>query len=90
MDDKSFSLRLPERLPRIYGTRFMLPLDETSQIKLQQLISHFGVSKATIIRQLIMQASPEDFPTSWQLKAAARRVRQAPHALMGHDREPHP
>jgi hypothetical protein len=75
---------------RIYDTPFMLRLDKTSQGKLQQLISHFGVSKANIIRRLIMQATPEDFPTSWQMRAAARRVRQAPHTAVGHDREPHP
>jgi hypothetical protein len=49
---------------RIYDTRFMLRSDKTSQAKLQQLISHFGVSKATIIRRLIMQATDEDFPAS--------------------------
>jgi hypothetical protein len=75
---------------RIYDTRFMLRLDKTAQATLQQLISHFGVSKATIIRQLIMQATDEDFPASWHMRAAARRVRQAPHTEMGHDREPHP
>jgi hypothetical protein len=59
---------------RVYDTRFMLRLDKTSQAKLQQLISHFGVSKATVIRQLIIQATPEDFPTSWQMRAAERSV----------------
>ena len=50
---------------RIYDTRVMLRLDKTSQAKLQQLISHFGVSKATTIRRLIIQATDEDFPASW-------------------------
>jgi hypothetical protein len=55
---------------RVYDTRFMLRLDKTSQAKLQQLISRFEVSKATIIRRLIMQATPEDFPQRWQMRAA--------------------
>jgi hypothetical protein len=27
-----------------------------------------------LIRQLIMQATPEDFPTSWQMNAAERSM----------------
>ena len=53
-----------------YTTRFMLRLDELSQTKLEQL----GTSKADIIRHLIAQAKPEDFPKSWQMKAAERHV----------------
>jgi hypothetical protein len=59
---------------RTYGTRFMLRLDEPSQTKLQQLITQFGASKAAIIRQLIAQAEPKDFPKSWQIRAAERRA----------------
>jgi hypothetical protein len=55
---------------RTYGNRFMLRLDEHSLTKLQQLINQFGSSKAEIIRQLIAQAEPEDFPKSWQMRAA--------------------
>jgi hypothetical protein len=47
---------------RTYGTRFMRRLDEPSQTKLQQLMTQFGASRAEIIRQLIAQAAPEDFP----------------------------
>ena len=54
----------------------MLRLDKTSQAKLQQLITQFGASKAHIIRQLLVQAQPEDFPKSWQMKAAERRAPQ--------------
>jgi hypothetical protein len=43
----------------------MLRLDEPSQTKLQQLVKQYGVSKAEIIRQLIAQAEPEDFPKGW-------------------------
>jgi hypothetical protein len=59
---------------RIYGTRFMLRLDEHSQTKLQQLVKQFGASKAEVIRQLIAQANDEDFPKSWQTRAAEHRV----------------
>jgi hypothetical protein len=62
---------------RTYTTRFMLRLDESSQTKLQQLIKRFGASKADIIRQLIAQAEPEDFPPSWQIRAAEHPARQA-------------
>jgi len=57
-----------------YDTRFMLRLDESSQTKLQQLVKQFGVPKAEIIRQLIVQAEPKDFPSSWQMRAAEHRV----------------
>jgi predicted transcriptional regulator len=60
-----------------YPARFMLRLDEPSQTKLQQLINQLHASKAAIIRQLIAQATPEDFPKRWQLQAAERRVQQA-------------
>jgi hypothetical protein len=57
-----------------YGRRFMLRLDDSSQTKLRQLIEHFGSSKAEIIRQLIAQATTEDFPKRWQMWAAERSV----------------
>jgi predicted transcriptional regulator len=59
---------------RTYGTRFMLRLDDPSQAKLQQLVKQFGASKAEIIRQLIAQANDENFPKSWQMRAAEHRV----------------
>jgi hypothetical protein len=62
---------------RLYGTRFMLRLDEPSQTKLQQLIKQFGASKAEVIRQLIAQATPENFPKSWHMRAAERRAHHA-------------
>jgi hypothetical protein len=52
----------------------MLRLDEFSQTKLQQFVKRFGASKAEIIRQLIAQATDEDFPKSWQIRAAEHRV----------------
>jgi hypothetical protein len=57
----------------------MLRLDDPSQTTLQQLVKQFGVSKAEIIRQLVAQAAPEDFPASWPMSAhacGARRARQ--------------
>jgi hypothetical protein len=74
---------------RIYDTRVMLRLDAASGAKLQQLISHFGASKADIIRHLLVQATPEDFPPSWQLRAAECRARRSPHPQVGDDQESH-
>jgi predicted DNA-binding protein len=59
-----------------YTARFMLRLDESSQTTLQQLIKEFGTSQAAIIRHLIAQAKPEDFPKSWHMKASERRAPQ--------------
>jgi predicted DNA-binding protein len=73
---------------RMYGTRFMLRLDERSQTKLQQLVKQFGASKAEIIRQLIVQATPEDVPTSWQMRAHACGPRQARQESTHADQEP--
>jgi hypothetical protein len=52
----------------MYSTCFMLRLDEAAQTKLQHLIQQFGVPKAHPIRQLIIQATPEDFPNSWHME----------------------
>jgi hypothetical protein len=46
----------------------MLRLDETTRETLERLARHFKKSSAEIIRQLIAQASPEDFPERWQLR----------------------
>jgi hypothetical protein len=60
-----------------YTERFMMRLDETSQTKLQHLVTQFGASKAEMIRQLIAQAHDDDFPKRWQMRAAERRRQQA-------------
>jgi hypothetical protein len=60
---------------RHYDTRFMLRLDEPSRINLQDLVDHFHLPKATIIRQLLIQATPEDFPKGWQMSAGSRARR---------------
>jgi predicted transcriptional regulator len=59
---------------RMYLKRFMLRLDEPSQTKLLHLVAQLHVSRAAIIRHLLAQAKPEDFPSSWQLKTAERRA----------------
>jgi predicted DNA-binding protein len=58
---------------RAYGKRFMLRLDDTTREKLESLSKHFKKSSAEIIRQLIAQATPEAFPTSWRLAVAEHR-----------------
>jgi hypothetical protein len=58
-----------------YGKRFMLRLGEPTWEKLDALSTSFGTSAAAIIRQLIAQATPDDFPPSWQLRTAEHRAR---------------
>jgi hypothetical protein len=73
---------------RTYGTRFMLRLDEPSLIALQKLVGRFGVSKAEIIRQLIIQARNEDFPPRWQMRAHACGAQQVRQDSTHADQEP--
>jgi predicted DNA-binding protein len=58
---------------RAYGKRFMLRLDEPTREKLESLSRHFKKSSAKIIRQLVAQATPEAFPTSWHLAVEEHR-----------------
>ena len=58
-----------------YSTRFMLRLDKVTSRKLAMLTQTFDRSAAEVIRQLIAQATPEDFPSSWQIIPHARRTR---------------
>ena len=60
---------------RVYDTRFMLRLDHLAQEKLEALSAHCDLLAAAIIRQLIGQATPEDFPLSWQLSATEHRAK---------------
>jgi hypothetical protein len=71
-----------------YGTCFMLRLDEPSLIALQKLVGRFGVSKAEIIRQLIIQARNEDCPPRWPMRAHACGARQARQNSTHADQEP--
>lgn len=57
-----------------YTKHFMLRLDTTSSLKLQKLVDHFDMPKAAIIRHLISQATPKDFPKRWHRRAAEHRA----------------
>ena len=79
LEDFPTSWRMGETAPRshdsrYYGHRFMLRLDDTTGQKLQHLVEQFTKPRAEIIRQLIAQATPEAFPTSWQLATEERRA----------------
>jgi predicted transcriptional regulator len=69
-----------ERDSRTYHERFMLRLDDASRGKLDEFTRFFVTSRAEVIRQLIMQATPKVFPKSWHLAAEERRQRQAHQA----------
>jgi hypothetical protein len=77
--------RVPRRShdSRQYGTRFMLRLDEASLGTLDALTEFFATSRADVIRQLIMRATPKMFPQSWHLAADERRQRHARQADPG-------
>jgi hypothetical protein len=57
-------------------TRCMLRLDDQMREKLEGLSTHFDTSAAEVIRQLVAQATPKDFPKGWQTRAAERRADQ--------------
>jgi hypothetical protein len=61
---------------RTYTERFMLRLDDLTREKLEDLSTHFDTSAAEIIRHLIAQAAPEDFPPTWQMRAQERHAHQ--------------
>jgi predicted transcriptional regulator len=60
-----------------YDRRFQLRLDQATQRKLGSLMQTFDRSAAEIIRQLMTQATPEHFPSSWQMTAHEHRAREA-------------
>jgi hypothetical protein len=76
---------------RTYGTRFMRRLDDPSRIARQKRVRRSGVSKADILRQLIMEARTEGFPPHWQMRAHACGTRRhgrkvhTPIRSPGHD-----
>jgi hypothetical protein len=53
-------------------TRFMLRFDNLTRKKREDLSTHFDRPASEVIRQLIAQATPENFPKSWQMKANER------------------
>jgi hypothetical protein len=56
-----------------YGKRFMLKLDQTTWKMLEDLSRHFKKSTAALIRQFVIQATPEAFPPSWHQAVAEHR-----------------
>jgi predicted transcriptional regulator len=68
---------------RQYRTRFMLRLDDETSEKLHTLTRTFDRSAAEVLRHRIAQATPEDFPQSWRLAAAAHRPQDARPADRG-------
>jgi hypothetical protein len=60
-----------------YERRFQLRLDQATQRTLEALMQTFHRSAAEVIRQLIAQAAPEDFPQSWHLAVAEHRQCEA-------------
>jgi hypothetical protein len=57
--------------------RFQLRLNQATQRRLGSLMLTFDRSAAEIIRQLMTQATPEHFPSSWQVTAHEHRAREA-------------
>jgi predicted transcriptional regulator len=66
-----------------YQRRFMLRLDDETSEKLNTLTRIFDCSAAEVVRHLIAQATPEDFPQSWRPAAAAHRPQDARPAHRG-------
>jgi hypothetical protein len=58
------------------GRRFMLRLDEPTRERLEGLSRHFKKPITAIIRQLVVQATPEAFPTSWHPEVNDRAPQQ--------------
>jgi hypothetical protein len=56
-----------------FHQKFGMRLDEVTSRKLEALTQTFHRPAAEIIRQLITQACPEDFPQSWQMAVEERR-----------------
>jgi predicted DNA-binding protein len=51
---------------RYYDQRYMLRLDAQTRQQLDDWSEHVGKPIAEIIRQLVAQATSEDFPQTWQ------------------------
>jgi hypothetical protein len=58
--------------------RFMLRLNNPLLAKLETLTQRCHRSAAEIIRQLISQANPEDFPRGWQMATEECHKQLAP------------
>jgi hypothetical protein len=51
-----------------------IEVHDPTREKLEELSTHFNTSASTVIRHLIAQAEPEDFPNSWQTRSAESRA----------------
>jgi hypothetical protein len=60
-----------------FRRKFGLRLDAVTSRKLEALMHTFDRSAAEIIRALIAQATPEDFPQSWHMAVSERRPQNA-------------
>ena len=72
---------------RTYDTGFMLRFGHLTRETLEVLSTHVNTPASEVIRRLIAQAIPEDFPKSWQMKASERRRRQTQQDGRIKDRE---
>jgi predicted DNA-binding protein len=59
---------------RFYDQRYMLRLNAPTRQKLDALAEHCGKSIAEIVRHLVTQATPEDFPQDWWTTDGRRRA----------------
>ena len=83
VDDLPASWRTDETVGRshdsgFYDRKYQLRLDEATSHKLEALTRTFERPAAEVIRQLVLQAAPEDFPQSWHLAVAERRRPSSP------------
>jgi predicted DNA-binding protein len=81
IEDFPASWRAPKTTSRshdsgAYHRRFMLRLNEETSHKLETLTRAFDRPAAEVIRQLITQAQPRDFPQSWHLATDEQRQRE--------------
>jgi hypothetical protein len=56
-----------------YFGKYQLRLDEATSRQLEALTHTFDRPAAEVIRQLILQAKPKDFPQSWQMAVTERQ-----------------
>jgi predicted DNA-binding protein len=66
-----------------YHRKFGMRLDEVTARKLEAFTQTFHRPAAEVIRQLITQARPEDFPESWQMAVEERRETRRRDGLQG-------
>jgi len=65
----------------VYDKRYMIRLDDMTWEKLEDFSRHFDTSAAAIIRQLVAQATIEDFPQAWQMADDPRRAHPRREAI---------